>query len=144
MLKKGIKLVAGFLAAAVVMTTVPADVFTATEEDTYVWDIEVGFTAGAHHAIEDTVAITEKEEEYIVIAIENGERVSFQQFIDEQPTAYDVDKVVDKLESKIAFAERVMVKNPHDALDKVANDTAESFIEAYKEAIETIKAGGKE
>ena len=64
--------------------------------------------------------------------------------ISKQPTAYDVEKVVKQLESKIKAAEKVMVKNPHDALDKAANDTAESFIEAYKEAIETVKAGGEE
>lgn len=73
MLKKGIKLVAGVLVAAIVVTTVPAEVITATEEDTYDYDVTVGFVAGAHHAIEETVAITDKEEEYIVIAIENGE-----------------------------------------------------------------------
>lgn len=73
MFKKGIKLIAGILVTAIAVTTVPTESFFATVEDTYVWDMSVGFTAGAHHAIEDTVAITDKEEEYIVIAIENGE-----------------------------------------------------------------------
>lgn len=73
MLKKRIKLVAGILAMAVVITTVPAEIFTATVEDTYAWDKSLKFTAGAHLAMEETVAITEKEEEYLVIAIENGE-----------------------------------------------------------------------
>ena len=73
MLKKGIKLVAGILVTAIAVTSVPAEVFIATEEETYTYDVSVGFTAGAHHAIEDTVAITDKQEEYIVIAIENGE-----------------------------------------------------------------------
>lgn len=73
MFTKGIKLVAGILVAAVVVTIVPAEVFTAREEETCTYDVAVGFTAGAHHAIEETVAITDKEEEYIVIAIENGE-----------------------------------------------------------------------
>ena len=73
MFKKGIKLVAGILVTAIAVTSVPAEVFRATEEETYTYDVSVGFTAGAHHAIEDTVAITDKQEEYIVIAIENGE-----------------------------------------------------------------------
>ena len=73
MLTKGIKFVAGILVAAAVVTTVPADIFTATVEDTNAWDMSVRFTAGAHHAIEETVAISDKQEEYIVIAIENGE-----------------------------------------------------------------------
>lgn len=73
MFKKGIKLIAGILVTAIAVTTVPTESFFATVEDTYVWDMSVGFTAGAHHAIEETVAITDKEEEYIVIAIENGE-----------------------------------------------------------------------
>lgn len=73
MFKKGIKLIAGILVTAIAVTTVLTESFFATVEDTYVWDMSVGFTAGAHHAIEETVAITDKEEEYIVIAIENGE-----------------------------------------------------------------------
>lgn len=73
MFKKGIKLVAGILVTAIAVTSVPAEVFRATEEEAYTYDVSVGFTAGAHHAIEDTVAITDKQEEYIVIAIENGE-----------------------------------------------------------------------
>lgn len=32
-----------------------------------------------------------------------------------------------------------MVPEIHDELDRIANETAESFIEAYKEAIEIIK-----
>ena len=73
MFKKGIKLIAGILVTAIAVTTVPTESFFATVEDTKAWDMSVRFTAGAHHAIEDTVAITDKEEEYIVIAIENGE-----------------------------------------------------------------------
>lgn len=62
--------------------------------------------------------------------------------IQEQPTAYDVDKVVEQLEKRIAKAELLIVKPAQDKLDEIANDTAEAFIEAYKDAIEIIKAGG--
>lgn len=73
MFKKGIKVVAGILVAAVVVTTVPAEVFTATEDDTYTCKLSESFSAGAHLAMEETIAISDKQEEYIVIAIENGE-----------------------------------------------------------------------
>ena len=73
MLKRGLKFVAGVLVAAIAVTTVPAESFTATVDDTYVWDMSVSFSAGAHLAIEEAIAISEKEEEYIVTAIENGE-----------------------------------------------------------------------
>ena len=73
MFKRGFKYVAGILVAAIAVTTVPAECYTATIEDTYVWDMSVSFSAGAHLAIEETIAISEKEEEYIVTAIENGE-----------------------------------------------------------------------
>ena len=73
MLKKGLKFVAGMLIAAIVVTTVSVDAFTATEESTYTCKMTANFTAGAHLAIEETIAINDKEEEYIVIAIENGE-----------------------------------------------------------------------
>jgi len=73
MFTKEMKLVAGVLAAVMTVTTVPADVFTATDDNTYMWDMSVGFTAGAHHAIEDTVVLTDTELEYIASAIIHGE-----------------------------------------------------------------------
>lgn len=75
--------------------------------------------------------------------INNGKEVErFLQYIDEQPTAYDVDKVIKKLEEKIEFAGRMMVERPADKLDEIANNTAEDFITAYSEAIEVVKGGG--
>ena len=78
MIENGVKLVAGILLAAVFVTTVPAEVFTATENDTYMWDMSVGFTAGAHHAIEDTIVYNDVENEYLVsdIVEENAPLVS--------------------------------------------------------------------
>lgn len=73
MFTKGMKFVAGMLVGAVVLTTVPADAFVANEDNDYMWDMVVGFTAGAHHAIDDTVVLTDKELDYIVSAIINGE-----------------------------------------------------------------------
>lgn len=73
MFTKKIRLVAGLLIAAVTITTVPANVFTATEKDTYIWDMSAGFAAGAHHAIDDTVVLSETEMDYIVSTIIKGE-----------------------------------------------------------------------
>lgn len=58
------------------------------------------------------------------------------------PPNYDVDKVVEQLRKRIIVAEKAIVKPPADKLDEIANDTAEAFIEAYKDAIEIVKAGG--
>lgn len=63
------------------------------------------------------------------------------ELIDNQPTAYDVDKVVERLKTKICDVEKVIVKQPADKLDKIANDTAEAFIKAYEDAIDIVKAG---
>lgn len=65
MFTKRIKLVAGVLLAAVVVMIVQLDAFEATEESTYTWNLSVGFTAGAHHAIGETVVLnddTKKDE----------------------------------------------------------------------------------
>ena len=73
MFRKGMKLIAGMLVAAVVVTTVPADVFTATENIAYMWDMSVGFTAGAHHAIEETIVLNDTESEQLASGVVDGE-----------------------------------------------------------------------
>lgn len=65
----------------------------------------------------------------------------FLQYIDEQPTVYNADKVIKKLEEKIEFAGKMLVEKPADKLDEIANNTAEDFIAAYDEAIEIVKGG---
>lgn len=49
------------------------------------------------------------------------------------------EKIIKKLENKTETAKRIMVPEIHDELDRIANETAESFIEAYKEAIEIVE-----
>lgn len=74
--------------------------------------------------------------------LNNGKEVErFLQYIDEQPTVYNVDKVIKKLEEKIEFAGKMLVEKPADKLDEIANNTAEDFIAAYDEAIEIVKGG---
>ncbi len=51
-----------------------------------------------------------------------------------------LEKILEEIEEKIKLAEKVMVKPPCDKLDEIANDTAEAFIEAYKECKEIIRS----
>ena len=75
--------------------------------------------------------------------LNNGKEVErFLQYIDEQPTVYNADKVIKKLEEKIEFAGKMLVEKPADKLDEIANNTAEDYIQAYIEAIELVKGGG--
>lgn len=74
--------------------------------------------------------------------LNNGKEVErFLQYIDEQPTVYNADKVIKKLEEKIEFAGKMLVEKPADKLDEIANNTAEDFNAAYDEAIEIVKGG---
>lgn len=74
--------------------------------------------------------------------LNNGKEVErFLQYIDEQPTVYNADKVIKKLEERIEFAGKMLVEKPADKLDEIANNTAEDFIAAYDEAIEIVKGG---
>ena len=51
-----------------------------------------------------------------------------------------LEKILEEIEEKIKFAEKIIVKPPCDKLDEIANDTAEAFIEAYKECVEIIRS----
>ena len=62
--------------------------------------------------------------------------------IDAQPTAYDQDKVVDQLESELRLAdkekERCARENP------LQFDSAKGYAMGLSNAIEIVKAGGKD
>lgn len=51
-----------------------------------------------------------------------------------------LEKILEEINEKIKFAERMMVKKPCDKLDEIANDTAESFISAYEACGEIIRS----
>lgn len=51
-----------------------------------------------------------------------------------------LEKILEEINEKIKFAERMMVEKPCDKLDEIANDTAESFISAYEACSETIRS----
>lgn len=53
--------------------------------------------------------------------------------IDEQPTAYDVDVVVARLELKLDNAE-------YDSL--LTSNEKDAYVDAYRRAIEIVKGGG--
>ena len=50
-----------------------------------------------------------------------------------------LEKILDEIEKKIERVEQIIVDKPYDKLDEIANDTAEVFIEAYKECQEVIR-----
>ncbi len=87
------------------------------------------------------MAITGNPKQSTVI---NECKSSFRRIIDEQPTAYDVDKVVKQLEAKKEDCERLVMDETHDVLDKIQTETAEAFAMAYEEAIDIVKAGVEE
>lgn len=51
----------------------------------------------------------------------------------------ELKEILKEIEQRKARAEKLIVKPPHDKLDQVANDTAEAFIEAYKECQDIIR-----
>lgn len=51
----------------------------------------------------------------------------------------ELEKILEEIEQRKARAEKLIVKPPQDKLDQVANDTAEAFIEAYKECQDIIR-----
>lgn len=73
MFNSKMRAMAGMLVAAVLVTTVPADIFTATEKDKYILGTSVAFTAGAHLAIEESVVLDSATEEYLASGVINGE-----------------------------------------------------------------------
>lgn len=48
-------------------------------------------------------------------------------------------KILDAIDMKIAIAKKTMVTEPHDELDRIANETAEAFIAAYEECKDIVK-----
>lgn len=61
MFSKGIRLLAGALIGTLLFTAVPTDVFLASEDNDYMWDMAAGVTAGAHHSINETIVLVEDD-----------------------------------------------------------------------------------
>lgn len=60
--------------------------------------------------------------------------------IDEQPTAFDVDKVVDQLEKEESKARLELMEDRKTAFEF----SSKSRLDAYKKALEIVKGGGVE
>lgn len=51
----------------------------------------------------------------------------------------ELEKILKEIEQRKVIAEKLIVKPAQDRLDQIANDTAEAFIEAYKECQDIIR-----
>ena len=73
---------------------------------------------------------------------QGGARGVFLAFVDDAPTAYDVDKVVQQLEEELSFAdkekERCLRENP------LFFDRALGYSHGISVALDIVRAGGKE
>ena len=51
----------------------------------------------------------------------------------------ELEKILEEIEQRIEKAKKIIVEHPSDKMDEIANDTAEAFIEAYKECQDIIR-----
>ena len=68
MINKHLRLTAGLLAAVLTITTVPAEMLAGpeVEESEYIMGVNVGFSAGAHSAINETVVLNKTEDDSLL------------------------------------------------------------------------------
>ena len=51
----------------------------------------------------------------------------------------ELEKILEEIEQRIEKTKKIIVEHPSDKMDEIANDTAEAFIEAYKECQDIIR-----
>lgn len=75
MINKGVRLTAGLLVAALLVTTVPADVFAGqtVESTNYITGTSYSFSAGAHSAIGETVVLEDTTEDELYAGVEEND-----------------------------------------------------------------------
>ncbi|MBQ2705963.1 MAG: C40 family peptidase [Agathobacter sp.] len=75
MINKGVRLTAGLLVAALLVTTVPAEVFAGqtVESTNYITGTSYSFSAGAHSAIGETVVLEDATEDELYAGVEENE-----------------------------------------------------------------------
>jgi len=75
MINKGVRLTAGLLVAALLVTTVPAEVFAGqtVESTNYITGTSYSFSAGAHSAIGETVVLEDTTDDELYAGIEENE-----------------------------------------------------------------------
>lgn len=60
--------------------------------------------------------------------------------VDEQPTAFNLDKVIDQLEKEESKARLGLIEDRKTAFEF----SSKSWLDAYKKAVEIVKGGGAE
>ena len=75
MINKGVRLTAGLLVAALLVTTIPADTFAAknAESTNYITGTSYSFSAGAHSAINETVVLEDTTDDTLYAGVEENE-----------------------------------------------------------------------
>ncbi len=75
MINKGVKLTAGLLVAAVLVTTVPAEAFAGqnAESTGYITATSYSFSAGAHSAISETVVLEDTSDNHLYAGVEEND-----------------------------------------------------------------------
>lgn len=117
MFKKGMKITAGILLGAVLVTTVPVDVFTASEDHAYMWDMSAGFSAGAHHAITETVVLNDTESDELLASgvPQDKPLVSESETMEEDTETVPVNSYTDKAVAKVNEYLNIRVSPDRDA-----------------------------
>ena len=75
MTNKGVRLTAGLLVAAIMITTIPAEMFEAktAESTNYITGTSYSFSAGAHSAISETVVLEDTKDDEIIADVEEND-----------------------------------------------------------------------
>ena len=75
MINKGVRLTAGLLVAALMVTTVPAEMFEAktVESTNYITGTSYSFSAGAHSAISETVVLEDTTKDDVLADVEEND-----------------------------------------------------------------------
>ena len=75
MINKGVRLTAGLLVAALLVTTIPAETFQAkpAESEDYITGSSYSFSAGAHSAINETVVLNDVNDDTLYAGVEENE-----------------------------------------------------------------------
>ena len=131
MLHRKMKLVAGMLVAAVLVTTVPAEVFTATEDNDYIWDMSVGFTAGAHHAIDETVVLNDTSSDLLATGVAEDKPL-----VSESETILETDTTTENVNP---YADKAVAKvNEYLSIRAAADSDAEVLGKLYVGGVATV------
>lgn len=136
MFHKGIKFLAGVLGGTVLLTSIPADVFTASEDKNYMWNITAGFSAGAHHSINETVVINDiQKDDLLASGVPEDKPVVSEPEKEEEPepapeaTPVPANPYADKAVAKV---------NEYLSIREAANTEANVLGKLYVNGVATV------